>query len=399
MKNNVLDSSTLHEKWPDLRLHVERLDTSMVPPFYFFLKNVTNMVSCKTSLGADTNQRFHKGLTVKKSLLSNLRLETVHLINDEKEVGDVDWDWWDEGDARKLPPVKELVIRGFLGWKIFGICDWSHITYLELTNVSNLALIECLPPEGCSRLQTFIIACECWDLDELQRLTVFLNVLLSFTSDLEQLNLKCGAGDFLQIRPGCCVTSKSTDTRKPNDCVSAITQSCQRLRSLHFRNFECGPFSVAWSWAQLSPHDLQAIRCSCPSLMELSLDAKLYLYGCQPRLDIDVTAGLARFRNLRRLTVYTMMPYSPPEAGLRPHHQARAVAREWIENMLRLKQGVKFETLTMNIEIERLGEDDEFQRIDYDDDWWVCLKYKYETAKGVSWCVTGEQRSLEFLRR
>ncbi len=93
------------------------------------------------------------------------------------------------------------------------------------------------------------------------------------------------------------------------------------------------------------------------------------------------------------------MPYSYPDARLKPHHQARAVAREWIENVQRLKEGAKFETLTMNIDIERLGEDDEFQRIDDEDDWWVCQRYKYETAKGVCWRVTGEERHLDFIRR
>ena len=66
--------------------------------------------------------------------------------------------------------------------------------------------------------------------------------------------------------------------------------------------------------------------------MELSLDAKLYIYDHRPRLDVAVAAALAIFRNLRRLTVYTLMPDLPPDAGLLPHRQVRAVAREWIEN-------------------------------------------------------------------
>ena len=62
--------------------------------------------------------------------------------------------------------------------------------------------------------------------------------------------------------------------------------------------------------------------------MELSLDAKVYLYDRRPRLDVAVAAALAIFRNLRRLTVYTLMPNLPPDAELLPHHQVRAVARE-----------------------------------------------------------------------
>lgn len=62
--------------------------------------------------------------------------------------------------------------------------------------------------------------------------------------------------------------------------------------------------------------------------MEFSLDAKVYLYDRRPRLDVAVAAALAVLRNLRRLTVYTLMPDLPPDAGLLPHHQVRAVTRE-----------------------------------------------------------------------
>ena len=43
--------------------------------------------------------------------------------------------------------------------------------------------------------------------------------------------------------------------------------------------------------------------------MELSLDAKVYLYDRRPRLDVPVIAALATFRNIRRLTVYTLILY------------------------------------------------------------------------------------------
>lgn len=133
--------------------------------------------------------------------------------------------------------------------------------------------------------------------------------------------------------------------------------------------------------------------------MELSLDAKTYYYGRQIRLEMGVTAALAAFRNLRRLTIYTITPYLPPESGLLPYHQARAVAREWIENIQRLKQGTRFVRLTIFSEIERLVVEDDFERIYDDDDWRVYLKYTWEAAKGVIWSVTGEERALEFIRR
>ena len=36
--------------------------------------------------------------------------------------------------------------------------------------------------------------------------------------------------------------------------------------------------------------------------------------------------------------------------------------------------------MTVNVEIERLGVDDEFQRVYHEDDWWVCLTYTFETT-------------------
>lgn len=57
-----------------------------------------------------------------------------------------------------LPPVKELAIRDLLGRDFFRICDWSNVTHLELVNVSNVAIIEEIPPEELSRLMTLIIA-------------------------------------------------------------------------------------------------------------------------------------------------------------------------------------------------------------------------------------------------
>ena len=53
----------------------------------------------------------------------------------------------------------------------------------------------------------------------------------------------------------------------------------------------------------------------------------------------------------------------------------------------------------MNVKIERLGVDDKFQRIYQEDDWRVCLTYTFKVAKGVSWSVTGEERSIEFKPR
>ena len=237
--------------------------------------------------------------------------------------------------------MKELVIRDLLGWDLFRICDWSSVIYLKLVNVSNVAMIKNVPPEELSRLKTLVIACECRDRAErqnqLQRLGGYLYTLLSHTSDLGKLCLKCGVCELPQNRRGCSLTSKSMECRTSNDCVRTIAQYCKKLHSLELRTFD-GPRSLPWKWIVLSATDLDTIRCSCPSLMELSLDARTFLYGCHPRLDTCVTAALSRFRNLRRVTVHTLIPYSRPETGLLPHHQARAIAREWVENIQRLKE-------------------------------------------------------------
>ena len=113
---------------------------------------------------------------------------------------------------------------------------------------------------------------------------------------------------------------------------------------------------------------------------------------------MDVNAALAEFRFLRCLTVYTVMPYLRSRAELLPHHQARAVAREWVENLQRLNEGVEFERLAVKIERERLLAHDEFERIDDEDEWWVCLDFTCDSRKSACWYVTGEKRSLEFRR-
>ena len=375
---------------------MKRHGVSTTIPFYSLLKNVANVISYKITLRSDDTMWSPIGPTVKETLLANPRLEILHLLSRDDEIRDLKLDKW---DRRKLPPVKELVIRNLLGWEFFRICDWSCITYLELVNVSNVAMIENILPEELSRLKILVIACECRDRAErqnqLQRLNGYLITLLSHTSDLEKLSLKCGVCDLLQNRRGFSLTSKSLECREPNDCVRTISQHCKRLHSLELRTFD-GPRSLPWKWILLSAIDLEIIRYSCPSLMELSLDARTFLYGRHPRLDTCVNAALSKFRNLRRVTVHTLIPYSPPEAGLLPHHQARAISREWVENVQRLKEGVKFERLTVNVEIERLGVDDEFQRVYQEDDWRVCLTYMFEASKGVSWSVTGEERSIEF---
>lgn len=117
----------------------------------------------------------------------------------------------------------------------------------------------------------------------------------------------------------------------PTTALAVLAQHCQGLRSLILLNLD-GPRSLPWKWILLSTTKLEVVRCSCPGLMELSLDVKVYLYYRRPRLHVAVTAALVLFRNLRRLTVYTLMPNLPPDAGLLPHHQVRAAAREWIEN-------------------------------------------------------------------
>ena len=96
---------------------------------------------------------------------------------------------WDEQDMREPPPVEELVLQCLLGWNLFDFCNWSRITLLELINVSNLALIEDLPPEKLSGLRTVIIACE--RQSELQELNGFLNTLLSDTIKVDTLAMGC----------------------------------------------------------------------------------------------------------------------------------------------------------------------------------------------------------------
>lgn len=397
--NALFFSSSLRKRWPGLKLHVERHDTSTALPLYPLLKSVANVISCKTIIWSENEKWFRSRPTIKDALLANPQLQTLHLFSNGEELNDVKWD---KRDSRKLPPVKELVICNLLGWGIFSICDWSNVTHLELVNVSCIALIESLPAGKLSKLKTLIIACVCWDRAErqnrLQKLSDFLNTLLTNTRDLEKLALKCGVCDFRQSRRGCSLTFKSEEHRKLNDCVSTIARGCQSLQSLELRNSD-EPDSSPWKWILFSPNDLEAIGCGCPGLMELSLDAKMYFYGRQTRLDMGVTAALASFRNLRRLTVYTIMPYLPPEPGLLPYHQARAIAREWTENIQRLKKGAKFVRLMMNIEIERLVAEDEFERVYDDDDWRVYFNYTWDAAEDVSWSVTGEERALEFIRR
>ena len=331
---------------------MEKHDASMTVPFYPLLTDAANMTSCKIILWFDDTTLSPRGPVIVETLLANPRLETLHLLSGDRRVCDLRLD---KCDRRKLPPVKELVIHGLLGRDFFRICDWSSVIYLELVNVSNVAMIENIPPEELSRLKTLVIACECQDhaetQDQLQKLSSYLYTLLSHTSDLRKLALKCGVCDLLHIPRGCSLTSKSIECCQPNDCVRAIAQHCKNLHSLELRTYD-GRFSLPWKWIVLSATDLEIIRCSCPSLMELSLDARTFLYGRHPRLDMCVTAALSTFRNLRRVTVHTLIPCSPPGGGLLLHHQARAVAREWVENLQRLKQGVEFERLTMNIEIE-----------------------------------------------
>ena len=364
---------------------MEKHDASMTIPLYPLLTDAANMTSCKITVESDDTTLSPRGPVIAETLLANPRLETLHLLSRDKRIWDLRLDKY---DRRKLPPVKELVIRDLLGQDFFRICDWSGVIHLELVNVSNVAMIENIPPEGLSRLKTLAITCECRDRterqdqqDQLQKLSDYLYALLSHTSDLGKLALKCGVFDLLLNHRGCSLTSRSIDCCQPNDCLRAIAQHCKKLHSLELRTYD-GPFSLPWEWIVLSATDLERIRCSCPSLMELSLDARTFLYGCHPRLDMCVTAALSTFRNLRRVTVHTLIPYSPPEAGLIVHHQARAVAREWVENLQRLKQGVEFERLTMNIEIE-----------DQEGYGGVCLTYTFELGKGVSWSVAGEERT------
>lgn len=357
------------------------------------------MVSCKTTISTEDNRWVQRGNTIKNALIAHPRLETFHLICNCKTIRDVNWA---EQDNRKLPPVKELVIRGLHCWTLFSVCNWSNITHLELTNVCDSALIGGLPPEELLRLKVLIIACECQDRaqrgNQLSKLSGFLKNLLSYTSHLENLALKCGVRDFDKHRRAGRVEAKSEGIHnETNDCVHAITWHCHNIRSLDLRNFD-GPYSLPWKWILLSANDLRTIRHSCPGLMELSLDCKIYSYSRQLRLDMDIAIEISDFRNLRRLTVCTLMPCLPPKAGLPAHHQARAIAREWVENLQRLKKGTEFERLTVIIEIERLVTSDEFQRVDFFH-WWVRLNYTCETGKAASWYVTGEERTLEFLRR
>lgn len=182
----------------------------MTLPLYTLL---TNAVSYKATTYSQPSETLNLMMA---ALLKNSRLETLYLLGDKQELINVEREKW---DTRRLPPVKELVIRDLLGWDTLSICDWSNTTHLELTNVSNVALTEGLPSGE------LIIAYECLDRAErqnqLQELSDFLNSLLGNTRGLERLALKGWVCDFHRYRRDASLTIKLQESRKPNHCVSS----------------------------------------------------------------------------------------------------------------------------------------------------------------------------------
>ena len=180
---------------------MKRHGVSTTISFYSLLKNVANVIPCNITLWSDNTMLSSIEPAVREALLANPRLEKLHLLSPDDKIRDLKLDKW---DRRKLPPVKELVIRDLLGWEFSRICDWSSITYLELVNVSDAAMIENIPPEELSGLKILVIACERRDRAEgqnqLQRPNNYLYTLLSHTSDLEKLTSKCGGCGLLENR-------------------------------------------------------------------------------------------------------------------------------------------------------------------------------------------------------
>lgn len=70
-----------------------------------------NMVSCKSTVSFKIPQWSLQWPAIKNALLTNPKLEKVHLVYDVKDLANVDWDIQ---DTTKLPPLNELIVRSLL---------------------------------------------------------------------------------------------------------------------------------------------------------------------------------------------------------------------------------------------------------------------------------------------
>lgn len=73
----------LRARWLALRVSVESHDDMTSSLFLHLLTKATNVVSCKSMVSSETLSRPLGGSTIKKALLANPRLETLHLTCDE----------------------------------------------------------------------------------------------------------------------------------------------------------------------------------------------------------------------------------------------------------------------------------------------------------------------------
>ena len=317
-------------------------------------------------------------------------------------------------NVKRLPALRSLIIDGDgcnpSLWEGTNLWNWSQITHLELREVKVDKFLDYVPPQHLSGLKTFIDTAR---IDFSEKKSTMLCSLLKHTTTLEELQTECDTQNS-KIIPTIARNCSHLHTLKLGcysvrvglwwlpltaDQLKAVGTGCPQLMEIQV--------DLAWpsnshTFSTSAGSTSQTATTSAPTVMTPSMpsvsnakrdatgtdrdDTKLGVMGESVIKDLaqadneletwerhysreEVTAlrnqvhanpasALAGFRNLRRLTIFTVINhFVAPESNQRTYARTRAAVKNWLTELLLTKEGAGFEKVVIRVRSEVVNEE------------------------------------------
>ncbi|KAL2036711.1 hypothetical protein N7G274_010583 [Stereocaulon virgatum] len=267
--------STIIAIWPKLRIVIEGVSLCPKNHFLITIAPCPQVVSYQFVYCDPLNFDVIKSLLLRAPNLERLNLTCAGLSVDDSDIR----------RGERLPALKELILHSYL-WHhsahtATNFWNWTKITHLELVDVCLVNFLWTVPWQDLVQLKVLVLenCCRCGSQGVHRALVPRLNsalcLLLERIHSLVKLGIQSSLRSILYpaMRHG-----------------ASLTSLCLRDLEDH----------------ALRNEDLTLIRVKCRKLTYLALDVRFnsqFPQLSKPSQLID--EALAKFRNLRRLTVYT----------------------------------------------------------------------------------------------
>ncbi|KAL9073594.1 MAG: hypothetical protein Q9161_002834 [Pseudevernia consocians] len=328
----------LCETWPKVQLQFEGLCTSKYRSRDYPDFPNSNLITCEVAPRDRSKLPMIKDLLFERPMLQKLHLvhESFKTSSNYRPKIEVQQDQ----NVKRLPALRSLIIDGDgcnpSLWEGTNLWNWSQITHLELREVKVDKFLDRVPPQHLSGLKTFIDTARtgCPQLMEIQ-------VDMAWPSNSDTFSTSAGA------------TSQTATTSAPTIMTPSMPSVSNAKRDATGTDRDDTKLGVMGE---------SVIKDLAQADNELETWERHYsreeVTALRNQVHANPASALAGFRNLRRLTIFTVINhFVAPESNQRTFARTRAAVKNWLTELLLTKEGAGFEKVVIRVRSEVVNEE------------------------------------------